>query len=153
MKNRYVIWIWFSFACSFPHLFKDYCDCSSVVYFMLVLTRLLWPWDLQGKNTGVGCRILSRGSPWPRNWTCVSCVSCIGQADSLLLNLHLRSTNCTFNEYKFFIRYWCPQEYFISMKIWIWFKKFTLSSVLADFELINIKLFFSSVKIAPKEDY
>ena len=75
------------------------------------------------------------------------------QADSLPLSCHLRSTNCTFNGYKFFIRYWCPQEYFISMKIWIWFKNFTLSSVLADFELINIKLFLLSVKTTPKEDY
>lgn len=32
-------------------------------------------------------------------------------------------------------------------------QNFTLSSVLADFELINIKLFLLSVKTTPKEDY
>ena len=64
-------------------------------------TRLLRPWDFPGKSTGVEChrllqdcslpdsfihgidqaRILewiaipfSRGSSWPRGWTCVSCV-------------------------------------------------------------------------------
>ena len=28
----------------------------------------------------------SRGSSWPRDWTHVSCISCIGQMDSLLLH-------------------------------------------------------------------
>ena len=32
-------------------------------------TRLLCPWDSPGKNTGVGCHALSRGSSWPRDQT------------------------------------------------------------------------------------
>ena len=32
-----------------------------------------------GKNTGVGCHALFRGSSWPRNWTGISYVSCIGR--------------------------------------------------------------------------
>ena len=30
-----------------------------------------------GKNTGVGCHFLLWGSSRPRNWTCISCISCI----------------------------------------------------------------------------
>ena len=36
-------------------------------------TRLLCPWNSPGKNTGVASRSLSRGSPWPRDQTWVSC--------------------------------------------------------------------------------
>ena len=36
---------------------------------------LLWPWDFPGKNTGVGCHFLLQGSFWPRDWTCVFCIS------------------------------------------------------------------------------
>ena len=32
----------------------------------------------QARNTGVGCRFLLQGSSWPRDWTPVSWVSCIG---------------------------------------------------------------------------
>ena len=39
---------------------------------------LLCPWDSPGKNTGVGCHFLHRGSSRPKDWTMVSCVSCIG---------------------------------------------------------------------------
>ena len=35
--------------------------------------RLLCPWNFPGKNTGVGCHFL------PRDWTCISCVSCFGR--------------------------------------------------------------------------
>ena len=35
-------------------------------------SRLLCPWDFPGKNTGVGCH--SRGSSWPRDRTCISCI-------------------------------------------------------------------------------
>ena len=40
-------------------------------------TRLLCPWNFPGKNTGVGC--FPRGSSWPRDGTCVSCISCTGR--------------------------------------------------------------------------
>ena len=50
----------------------------------LVMSDLLWPpwiiahgllcpWDLPGKNTGVGCHF-SRGSSRPRDQTCISCI-------------------------------------------------------------------------------
>ena len=53
----------------------------------LQLTRFLCPWDFPGKNTGVGSISSSRGSSWPRDWTCVPCVSCIGIWISLPLSL------------------------------------------------------------------
>ena len=39
--------------------------------------RLLSPWDFPGKNTGVGCHFLLRGSSQPRDWTHNSYVFCI----------------------------------------------------------------------------
>ena len=33
----------------------------------LLPTRLLCPWSFPGKDTGVGCHSLSRGSSWPRD--------------------------------------------------------------------------------------
>ena len=33
--------------------------------------------DSPGKNTGVGCHALLQGSSQPRDWTWVSCISCI----------------------------------------------------------------------------
>ena len=41
-------------------------------------TRLLCPGDYPGKNKWVAISY-SRGSTWPRDWTWVSCVSCIGR--------------------------------------------------------------------------
>ena len=32
------------------------------------------PWDISGKNTGVGAISFSRASSWPRDWTCISCL-------------------------------------------------------------------------------
>ena len=40
-----------------------------------VPARLLCPWDSPGKNTGVGCHSLPRGSFWPRDQTQVSHVA------------------------------------------------------------------------------
>ena len=40
---------------------------------------LLHPWDSPGKNPGVGCHALSRGSSRPRDRIQVSHVSCIGR--------------------------------------------------------------------------
>ena len=39
--------------------------------------RLLCPWDFPGKNTGVGCHFLLQGIFLTRDWTHVSCISCI----------------------------------------------------------------------------
>ena len=41
----------------------------------LKLTRLPCPWTFPGKNTGVGCHFLSRGSSWPRDQTLVVCIA------------------------------------------------------------------------------
>lgn len=35
--------------------------------------------DFPGKNTGVGYHCLLQGTSWPKDWTHVSCVSCIGR--------------------------------------------------------------------------
>ena len=42
-------------------------------------TRLLYPWNSPGKNTGVGCHFLLQGSSQPRDQTHVSCDSCPGR--------------------------------------------------------------------------
>ena len=36
-------------------------------------------WVYLSKNTGVGCYFLLWGSSWPRDWTCIYCISCIGR--------------------------------------------------------------------------
>ena len=36
-------------------------------------SRLLCPWNFPGKNTRLACHSYSRGSSWPRDWSCVSC--------------------------------------------------------------------------------
>ena len=41
--------------------------------------RLLSSWDSPGKNTGVGCHFFLQGSSQPRDWTCISYVSCTGR--------------------------------------------------------------------------
>ena len=41
--------------------------------------KLLCPWDFPGKNTGGGCHFLLHGIFPHRDWTCVSCLSCIGR--------------------------------------------------------------------------
>ena len=48
----------------------------SVTPWTVKSARLLCPWEFPGKNTGVGCHFLLRGSSWPRHRTCVSCGSC-----------------------------------------------------------------------------
>ena len=42
-------------------------------------TRLLCPWNFLDKKTAVGCHFLLQGSSGPRDWTSVSCTSCIGR--------------------------------------------------------------------------
>ena len=41
--------------------------------------RLLCPRDFPGKNTGVGCHIYLQWIFQPRDWTHISCISCIGR--------------------------------------------------------------------------
>ena len=60
------------------------CVCSVVSDFVTP-----WPVTCQAplsmgihspdKNTGVGCHLLFNISSWLRDWTCVSCISCIGR--------------------------------------------------------------------------
>ena len=38
-------------------------------------SRFLCPWDFPGKNTGMDCHFLLRGSSLPRNQTWVSCIA------------------------------------------------------------------------------
>ena len=76
------------------------CDSHSVMSsslqpYGLQPIRLLCPWDYPGKNTGVGCPFLSRGSSQPRDRTKVSCTSCIGRwilyhCDKILYYLAIR---------------------------------------------------------------
>ena len=47
-------------------------DWTELNWTGLQSTRLLCPWNSPGKNTGVGCILFSRGSSWPRDWTCIS---------------------------------------------------------------------------------
>ena len=37
------------------------------------------PWDFSGKHTGVGCYFLLEESFRPRDWSRISCISCIGR--------------------------------------------------------------------------
>ena len=59
--------------CSVAH------SCSTLQLHGLWSARLLCPWNFPGKNTRVGCHFLLQKSSWPRDQTCVSCVSCIGR--------------------------------------------------------------------------
>ena len=54
-------------------------------------SRLLCPWNFPDKNTGVGCHFLLQGSSQPRDWTCISYVSCIGRWIFFLPLSHLGS--------------------------------------------------------------
>ena len=48
-------------------------------------SKLLCPWDITCKNTGVGCHFLSRGSSWPRDQICVSCLAFITEPPGNLI--------------------------------------------------------------------
>ena len=50
---------------------------SDSVILWTVGSRLLYPWDFPGNNTGVGCFSFSRGSSQPRDQTHGSYVSCV----------------------------------------------------------------------------
>ena len=65
--------------------FSRFLVCAQSLQLCLILAapwavahQLLCPWDFPDKNTGVGCHIpSSRGSSWPRDQTCISCISYI----------------------------------------------------------------------------
>ena len=66
----------------------------------LHFARLLCPWDSPGKNTGAGCHFLLKGSSQPRDWTCVSCLSCTGR--QILYHLsHQGSLHLKLHQYFF----------------------------------------------------
>ena len=48
-------------------------------------TRLLSPWNFHARILKWVAICYSRGSSWPRDWTHVSCTSCIGRQISTLL--------------------------------------------------------------------
>ena len=54
------------------------CVLSHIWLFVTLCTvasRLLCPWDSPGNNSGTGCHfLLSKGSSWTRNQTCISCI-------------------------------------------------------------------------------
>ena len=64
--------------------------------YWIIAIRFLWPWDSPGKNSGVGCHFLLQGSSQPKDGTCVSYVSCIGQVGSLPLVLP-RKLRCVYS--------------------------------------------------------
>ena len=83
-----LLWNWFSLTlhkkwliCSWWQWWQGACSVvsdSSWPMDYIQPARLLHPWNFWGKNTGKGCHFLLQGSSWPRDWSLVSCVSCIG---------------------------------------------------------------------------
>ena len=78
-----------------PSLINHHSCCVSVIYLfsikcenvsgsvmsdslgphgLLLLTRLLCPWNSPGRNTGVGNHSFSRGTSWLSDWTQLSCI-------------------------------------------------------------------------------
>ena len=51
-------------------------------------TRLLCPWDFPSKNIGGGERFLLQVSSWPRDRTCISCMSSLGR------QIHFHCATC-----------------------------------------------------------
>ena len=75
-----VLLMTFSWRFSFYAWFL--CMLSHFSHVQLCMT--LWtvacqapPLDFPGESTGVGCRSLLQGIFWPRDWTCISYVSCV----------------------------------------------------------------------------
>ena len=50
---------------------------SQIQLFETPGTQAPCPLDSPGTDTGVGCHFLLQGFSWPRDWTCISCWSCI----------------------------------------------------------------------------
>ena len=65
-------------ACSFLANMGIYWCCYLVIKSCVPvdcrLLRFLCPWNFPGKNTGVDCHFLSRGSSLPRDGTRISCI-------------------------------------------------------------------------------
>ena len=57
------------------------CVCTQLLQSCLILcngllpARLLYSWNSPGKNTGVVATFSFRGSSWPRDQTCISCIA------------------------------------------------------------------------------
>ena len=68
----------------------------------LQTSKFLCPWNFLGKNTEAGCHFLLQVSSCPRDWTWVSCVSCIGRQilyycatwEAIILALFFEITLC-----------------------------------------------------------
>ena len=72
------------YGCESSTIKKAMCLITSVLSdsvqpYGLQPTKLLCPWDSLGKNIRVGCCALLQGIFWPRYWTQVSDISCIGR--------------------------------------------------------------------------
>ena len=79
-----LIMICYSKGCM--HCFSNQCVCSVTQSCLTLCDPLDYSLPgssvhgiFPGKNTGVGCISYSRGSSWPRDETCISCVFCIGR--------------------------------------------------------------------------
>ena len=88
--TEWLNWTEYNFNCSLlKGQFKKKCMCACLAaelhptllwFHGLQPARLLCPWEFPGKNTGGGSAIsFSRRSSWHRDWTCVSCIFCIGR--------------------------------------------------------------------------
>ena len=79
---------WRSESCLYLHCDRSFtheCMLNCLVVSDSVRPHGLWsvmllcPWNFLGKNTGADCHPSSSGSSWPRDWTPVSCIPCIGR--------------------------------------------------------------------------
>ena len=70
-------------TCFSAHLTLGYPLCHAFLSSSVVSDSLcphgLLPIRLLWQEAGVGCHLLLQGSSWPRNWTCISWISCIGR--------------------------------------------------------------------------
>ena len=73
---------------TFPGHWKNEHVCCRVWLYetpWTVAHKLLCSWNCPGKNTVESCQFLLQGIFQPRDWTLVSCVSCIWEVNSLPL--------------------------------------------------------------------
>ena len=64
-----VFLIQMAWYCTFCMHSQSLQSCSTLCHPLDVASGLLCPWDSPGKNTGVGCHALLKGSSWPRDRT------------------------------------------------------------------------------------
>ena len=81
-RGRVVLWVWARLWASHSWLGTDggggglvAKSCPTLAIPWTVARRAPLPWDFPGKNTGVDCHFLLRGSSQPRNRTRVSCIA------------------------------------------------------------------------------